>query len=72
MGTIWNVQHPIDLDPQEEKSLNWSPYRADQVESQLQKSEIDKMLRIGVIERTHTEMESTIVLVPKKGRTLRF
>lgn len=50
LGTIKTVKHHIDLDPPEAKPIHSAPYRAGPAARQLKKSEIDKMLQMGVIE----------------------
>lgn len=66
LGTIQTVKHRIDLDPPKAKPIHSAPYRAGPAARQLEREEIDKMLRMGVIEPAQTEWASPIVFVPKK------
>lgn len=52
LGTIKTVKHRIDLDIPEAKPVHSAPYSLGLAAKKLEKTEIKKMLRLGVIEQT--------------------
>ena len=71
LGTIASAKHRIDLDDGAQP-VSQPPYRAVHRARAVEKTEIDRMLKEGVIEPFRSEWASPVVLVPKKDVTLRF
>ena len=71
LGKIDATKHRIELKPGARPTYQ-VPYRAGPIAREKEKTEIDRMLRAGVIEPTSAEWASSVVLVPKKDGTMRF
>ena len=64
------LRHDIITEPG--KVVRQRPYRVPEARRQAIKEEVEKMLRLGVIEESHSPWSSPIVLVPKPDGSLRF
>ena len=71
LGRVSIAKHRIELQPGARPSYS-APYRAGPKARDFEKSEIDKMLKAGVIEPAKTEWAAPIVFAPKKDGSLRF
>lgn len=71
LGNIKATIHRIEFKPNS-KPIFQQPYGAVPKLRQLEKDEIDKMLREGIIEPACCEWGSPIIFAPKKDRTLRL
>ena len=71
LGEISVTEHHIDL-VKGARPFKSQPYRAGPKAIELEKFEIDKQLKAGVIEPTISEWASPVLFVPKKDGTLRF
>ena len=71
LGTPHATTHRIDLDANA-KPVFQQPYRAGLRAREIERSEVDRMLREDVIEAAAEEWASPVVLVPKPDGTLRF
>ncbi|XP_068121096.1 uncharacterized protein [Hyperolius riggenbachi] len=69
-GCTHVIEHDIVTDPQARVRLK--PYRIPEARRQAVAGEIQRMLELGVIEPSHSEWSSPIVLVPKPDGSLRF
>lgn len=65
------MEHHIELQP-ETKPICAQPHRAAANKRAVTQAEIDRMLRLGVIERSHSPWASLVMFAPKKNGTLRF
>lgn len=72
LGTIKAAKHRIELTPPNARPIHSVPYRAGPVARTFEKTEIDRLLRMDVIEPAQTEWASPIVFAPKKDGSLRF
>ena len=64
LGRINATQHRIELEPNS-RPVYQPPYRAGPFARNIEKREVEKMLRAGVIEPSMAEWASHVVLVPK-------
>lgn len=71
LGEITVTEHHIDL-VKGARPFKSHPYRAGPKARELEKFEIDKQLKAGVIEPTISEWASPVLFVPKKDGSLRF
>ena len=71
LGTFTATSHRIELIP-EARPVHCQPYRAGPQARQAETTEVDKMLKAGVIEPATSEWASPVVLVPKPDGSLRF
>ena len=71
LGKIGATKHRIELKPGA-RPIYQAPYRAGPIAREKEKTEIDRMLRAGVIEPTSAEWASPVVFAPKKDGTMRF
>jgi hypothetical protein len=71
LGEVSATKHRIDLVPGA-RPIHSLPYRAGPRAREIEKQEIDKMLRQGVIEPAMSEWASPIVMVPKPDGSLSF
>ncbi|MGH0053304.1 MAG: reverse transcriptase/ribonuclease H family protein, partial [Sphaerochaetaceae bacterium] len=71
LGEINTIEHNIDLIPGT-KAFFSHPYRAGPKQRAVAQAEIDRMLRLGVIEKAQSPWASPVVFAPKKDGTLRF
>ena len=71
LGKIGATKHRIELKPGA-RSIYQAPCRAGPIAREKEKTEIDCMLRTGVIEPTSAGWASPVVLVPKKDGTMWF
>ncbi len=71
MGGITVTQHAIDLVPVA-KACHTMPYRTGQEAREIIKFEVDRMLKMKVIEPAQSEWASPVVLVPKADGSRRF
>ena len=71
LGEIPTTEHRIDVIPGS-KPVSQQPYRAGFREREFLASEIDKMLRAGVIEPAQSAWASPVVIVPKQDGSYRF
>nr|XP_015210947.1 PREDICTED: uncharacterized protein LOC107078390 [Lepisosteus oculatus] len=69
-GRTHLVQHKIVTEPGEKVRL--PPYRVPEAKRKLIKEEVGKMLEMGIIEESHSEWASPIVLIPRPDGTIRF
>lgn len=69
-GTIHLAEHEIRTQPG--KIVNQRPYRVPEAHKETIREEIKKMLQLGVIEESHSDWASPIVLVPKPDMLPRF
>jgi hypothetical protein len=71
LGEVSATKHRIDLVPGA-RPIHSLPYRAGHRAREIEKQEIDKMLRQGVIEPAICEWASHIVMVPKPDGSHKF
>ena len=71
LGAITATKHRIELEPNT-KPIRSMPYRQGPAVREIVKEHVTKMLDAGVIEPSHGEYASPVVLAPKKDGTLRF
>jgi hypothetical protein len=71
LGTFTATSHRIELVP-DARPVHCQPYRAGPNARQAETTEVEKMLRSGVIEPATSEWASPVVLVPKPDGSLRF
>ena len=71
LGRIGATKHRIEL-KSGARLIYQAPYRAGPIAREKEKTEIDRMLRAGVIEPTSAEWASPVVFVHKKDGTMRF
>ena len=71
LGKIGATKHRIELKPGA-RPIYQAPYQAGPIAREKEKTEIDRMLRAGVIEPTSAEWASPAVFVPKKDGTMPF
>ena len=71
LGKIDSTKHPIELKPGA-RPIYQAPSRARPIAREKEKTENDRMLRVGVIEPTSAEWASPVILVLKKDGTMRF
>lgn len=71
-GCISIVKHCIRLTLIKTRLLHGAPYRAGTRESEFEKKEIKKMLKMGGTEPVETECSAAVVFCPKKDGSLRF
>ena len=71
IGKIGATKHCIEL-KSGARPIYQAPYRAGPIAREKEKTEIDRLLRAGVIEPTSAEWASPVVFVPKKDGTMRF
>ena len=72
IGQITVAKHRIDLVDEGMRPIHAHPYRAGPKRRELEKAELDNMLKEGIAEPATTEWASPIVFAPKKDGTLRF
>ena len=71
LGTIGVTEHRIDLLPGT-RPISQHPYRAGPKAREEEKSQVEKMLRAGVIEPAQSSWASPVVLVPKSDGSWRL
>lgn len=71
IGIIKATNNRIELVEGEKPSFQ-RPYHVGTTQKQLEKTEIDKMLELDLVEATASEGAASILLVPKKCGFLRF
>jgi len=71
LGPIKTTEHRIELKPGS-KSVRLSPYRMGSGTRELIKAQVDRMLKLEVIEPSQSEWASPVVLIPKADRSSRF
>lgn len=71
LGCIRATDHRIELRPGT-RPIRQQPYRTGFAKRDVIATHIGEMLQAGVIEPTHSEWASPVVLAPKKDGTLRF
>ncbi|CAM5090270.1 unnamed protein product [Eretmochelys imbricata] len=74
---ILHTTRPYDTDPTPHRHLSRSkgdikPYHIPEAKREEITTEVRKMLELGVIEESHSQWSSPIVLVPKLDGSLRF
>ncbi|CAM4588212.1 unnamed protein product [Lepidochelys kempii] len=70
LGLTTVVQHHIATGPGVMVTIR--PYQISEAKREEIRTEVKKMLELGVIEESHSQWSSPIVLVPKPDGTLRF
>jgi Reverse transcriptase (RNA-dependent DNA polymerase) len=71
LGKVQSTSHRIELIPGA-KPVHAQPYRAGVRAREAESSEIQRMLKAGVIEPSTSEWASPVVLVPKPDGSMRF
>jgi hypothetical protein len=71
LGEINITQHRIDLVP-DAKPVYQAPYRAGVKGRKVEKEEVERMLKAGVIEPANSEWASPVVLITKPDGSIRF
>jgi Reverse transcriptase (RNA-dependent DNA polymerase) len=71
LGTFTATSHRIELVP-DARPVHCQPYRAGPNAQLVETTEVESMLRSGVIEPATSEWASPVVLVPKHDGSLRF
>ena len=71
LGSIKATRHYIEL-TEDAGPARSHPYRAGPTQRELEKKEVEKMLKKGVIELSTSEWAAHVVLAPKKDGSLRF
>lgn len=66
------ANHYINLNPPNAPPNNAAPYRAGPQQRQLEKEELEQILKVCKAGPNTTEWASPLVFVPKKDRSLRF
>jgi transposase InsO family protein len=69
LGVIQGTQHRIETTG---NPVFQHPYRAGPAAREAEKVEVDRMLKLGVIEPSHAEWASPVVLIPKQDGSTRF
>jgi hypothetical protein len=65
------VKHSIVLKPNS-RPVRMHPYRVNPVKAELMRTELDLMLKLGVIEECNSEFASPVVMIPKLDGSIRF
>jgi len=71
LGSIKATEHLIDLKPGS-KPVRLNPYRMSPRTRELIKAQVDRMLKLEVIEPSQSEWTSPLVLIPKPDGSPRF
>lgn len=71
LGHVQTTSHRIELVP-DARPVHAQPYRAGSRAREAESSEVQRMLKAGVIEPTASEWASPVVLVPKPDGSMRF
>jgi hypothetical protein len=71
LGHVHTTSHRIELVPGA-TPVHSQPYRAGARAREAESSEVQRMLKAGVIEPTTSEWDSPVVLVPKPDGSMRF
>ncbi len=71
LGTLKVTEHRIKLEPGS-LPVRLPPHRASNKAREVQKTEVEEMLRLDVIEPASTEWSSPVVIVPKSDSRWRF
>ena len=71
LGTVKLGEHRIDTDPNA-RPYRSQPYRAGLNDREIQRYEVQRQLKLGVIKPSTSEWASTVLLVPKPDGTKRF
>ena len=66
------IEHKIELKDEKITPIRQKPYRIPESKKEEVKAELEKMLKRGIIEGSHSNWASPIVLIPKKDGTKRF
>ncbi|KAK5907135.1 hypothetical protein CesoFtcFv8_005015 [Champsocephalus esox] len=69
-GRTTMVEHQIHTEPGQKVKMR--PYRVPEARRAAIEQEVQKMLAMGVIEESHSEWTSPVILVPKPNKTNRF
>jgi transposase InsO family protein len=69
LGVLHGTQHRIETTG---NPVFQHPYRAGPAARQAEKIEVDRMLKQGVIEPSHAQWASPVVLIPKPDGSIRF
>ncbi|XP_071061873.1 uncharacterized protein [Pseudochaenichthys georgianus] len=69
-GRTTMVEHQIHTEPGQKVKMR--PYRVPEARRAAIEQEVQKMLAMGVIEESHSEWTSPVILVPKPDKTNRF
>lgn len=72
LGQLGIAKHRIVLTSTDIWPINFVPYRAGRKEREFEKMEIDKMIRMNVIEPRDSEWASPFLFAPKKDESLQF
>ncbi len=65
------TEHRIELEPRS-RPVRLPPHRAGNKSREVEKTEVEEMLRLDVIEPASTEWSSPVVIVPKPDGKWRF
>jgi hypothetical protein len=71
LGEIKVTEHRIELQPGA-RPVYQAPYRAGRQGREVEKEEVERMLKTGVIEPANSEWASPVVLITKKDGSVRF
>ena len=71
LGELSITKHRIDLQ-ENAKPAYQAPYRAGKQSRDIERQEVDRMLKAGVIEPATSEWASPVVLITKKDGSIRF
>ncbi|UYV69302.1 K02A2.6-like [Cordylochernes scorpioides] len=69
-STTSNVKHKIDTS--DSRPIKQRPYRVSPVERRAIQSEVDKMIKMGIVQPSESPWSSPVVLVKKKDGSWRF
>jgi hypothetical protein len=71
LGELSIIKHHIDLQ-ENAKPAYQAPYRAGKQSREIERQEVDRMFKAGVIEPATSEWASPVVRITKKDGSIRF